>query len=126
MSICSPPRLATVAVALVSLVAPAGAAAAPLRPTADFSLRAARPLSTYGGAKRLVVARKPRQRAFLRFVLGAPLRPGMRLTLRLYPLRDAPSGVALRHASDRAWSELSESFRTAPRTGPRTVASGPL
>src|SRR3954470_18110320 len=109
---CRPPLGAVVAV-VAALLAPASAEAAQtavLRAAADFSVSAARPTANYGGAKHLVVALRPAQRAFLRFDLGAPLPRGARVLLRLYPLRDAPRGVVLRHASERPWSERAETF----------------
>jgi phosphatidylinositol-3-phosphatase len=112
--------------ALALGIAPGTASAATLRPSADFSVGAARPRANFGAAKRLVAARAPAQRAFVRFELDGPLARGTRVTLRLYPLIDAPAGIALRHASDRAWAERTETFRTAPHTGPRVVLSGPL
>jgi phosphatidylinositol-3-phosphatase len=123
---CRPSFGAVVGVAALALVAAAPASAAVLRPTADFSVSAARPKTNFGAAKRLVVARRPAQRAFLRFNLDAPVPRGAQVLLRIYPLRDAPQGLVLRHATDRAWNERTETFRTAPHTGPRIVSSGPL
>jgi phosphatidylinositol-3-phosphatase len=120
------PSLGAVVAVVAALLMPATASGAVLRPAADFSVSAARPTANYGAAKHLIVARRPAQRAFVRFDLGAPLPRGTRVLLRLYPLRDAPQGVLLRHASDRPWRERAETFRTAPRTGPRSIRSGPL
>src|SRR4051794_3543053 len=106
--------------------APAGAGAAGLRPTADLGVSAATPTRNLGAARRLVVARAPAQRAFVRFALAAGTPVGTRIVLHLYPLRSSRSGLILRHASERPWDERSITLRSAPRTGPRLVRTGPL
>src|SRR4051794_1038572 len=116
-----------VAATLLALTAgdPAGAADRVLRPTADLYVSARHPERNYGGATRLVIARRPASRAFVRFQPGVPPR-GSRIVLYVYPLRDSAAGLTLRHASDRPWAERRITLRTAPRTGPRVVRTGPL
>src|SRR4051812_20938754 len=121
-------RRSAIAVAtLLALTAgdPAGAADRVLRPTADLYVSARHPERNYGGATRLVIARRPASRAFVRFQPGVPPR-GSRIVLYVYPLRDSAAGLTLRHASDRPWAEGRITLRTAPRTGPHVVRTGPL
>jgi phosphatidylinositol-3-phosphatase len=112
------------AAGVLLLAAPAHAAT--LFPAADLGVSAAQPTRNFGTATRLVVTRRPAQRAFVRFALGAAPRPGTRIELRLYALLASKTGVILRHASDRPWNERAITYRTAPRSGPRLVRSGPL
>src|ERR1700704_4409653 len=91
------------AAGLLLLAAPAHAAT--LFPAADLGVSAAQPTRNFGTATRLVVTRRPSQRAFVRFALGAAPRPGTRIELRLYALLASKTGVILRHASDRPWNE---------------------
>src|SRR4051812_44093225 len=109
-------RALVCALAAASLL-PAAAHAATLTPTDDVSTGAA------GAAKRLVISRHPSSRAFVRFDLGAPPRPGSRAILSLYSYSSALDGLVLRHASDRGWTERALG---RPLTGPRSVRSGPL
>jgi hypothetical protein len=118
--------LAATGVGALASAAPASAVPAQLTPTADVHVSAAQPARNFGSATRLVSARRPAQRAFVRFAIGAPPRSGERLILRVYALSPSKSGLLLRHASDRPWKERAITFRTAPRTGPRLVRSGPL
>src|SRR4051812_47440219 len=122
------PRLRALLVAGAGVLATAGpsAAAAPLRPAADAGVTAARPRRNLGTETRLVVARRPAQRAYVRFAPGPAPAAGARVVLHLYPLRTSRGGLLLRHASERPWDERAISFRTRPRTGPRMVATGPL
>src|SRR4051794_4720876 len=97
-------------------------ASAAIAPAADLYVSAAHPARNYGSASRLVVSARPRARAFLRFGAGV----GARYLVRVYALREAHGGIALRHA-DGGWGrERAVPSRTAPRTGPRVVRSGPL
>src|SRR4051812_32625997 len=109
---------------LLLIAEPAGAA--PLRAAADAQVSAAQPARTFGTASRMTISRRPAQRAFVRFVLGAPPPAGAKLVLSLYPLRSARSGLLVRHASDTPWDERAITQRTAPRTGPRVLRTGPL
>jgi hypothetical protein len=103
---------------------PAGAA--PLRAAADAQVSAAQPRRAFGTASRMTISRRPARRAFVRFVLGAPPAAGAKVVLSLYPLRSARSGLLLRHASDKPWDERAITQRTAPRTGPQVLRTGPL
>src|SRR4051794_15029279 len=85
--------VAATAAALI-LATPAGAAM--LTPSADSQVSAAHPKRNYGAAKRLLVARHPAQRAYLRFDLGGVPRPGTQLILHLYGLRYSERGLELR------------------------------
>src|SRR4051812_31933065 len=114
--------LAAATAAALILAAPAGAAT--LTPTADSQVSAAHPKRNYGAATRLIVARRPAQRAFLRFDLGGVPSPGTQLILHLYGLRFSEHGLELRHASETPWDERAITFRTALRTGPRVVRTG--
>src|SRR3954471_1585218 len=111
--------LVAATVAALILAAPAGAAM--LVPSADSQVSAAHPQRNYGSAKRLLVARRPAQRAFLRFDLGGVPRPGTQLVLHLYGLRYSERGLELRHASNRPRNERTITFRTALGTGPRVI-----
>jgi phosphatidylinositol-3-phosphatase len=114
---------------LVVLAAQSQAATAPavtFAPTDDASTTSADLARNDGAARRLVISRAPAQRAFLRFSLGAPPRPGFHATLFVYSLTDAKGGVLLRHASDGGWDERTLTGRRLPRTGPRSVRSGAL
>ena len=111
---------------LGALLIAAPAAAAPLRATADAQVSAAQPARNFGTASRLTISRRPSQRAFVRFALGAPPPAGAKIVLSLYPLRSARSGLLLRHASDAPWDERAITQRTAPRTGPQVLRTGPL
>src|SRR3954469_6561407 len=102
------------------------AAAAPLRAAADAQVSAAQPARTFGTASRMTISRRPARRAFVRFVLGAPPAAGAKGVLSLYPLRSARSGLLVRHASDAPWDERAITQRTAPRTGPQVLRTGPL
>ena len=108
--------------ALAGALSCAAPACAAIAPAADLYVSAAHPARNYGTAPRLVVSARPRARAFLRFEAG----PGARYVLRLYALRDAAGGIALRHANEGSWREHAVTSATAPRTGPRVVRSGAL
>ncbi|HEY3020740.1 MAG TPA: alkaline phosphatase family protein [Solirubrobacteraceae bacterium] len=95
-------------------------------PSADFFVSANRPRDDFGAAKRLVVAGRPTARAYLRFHPSQPLSPGASVTLRIYPLTDAPAGVLVRRASSRPWRERGTSYRRAPQVGSLAIASGRL
>jgi hypothetical protein len=113
----------------VGLASPSHAATTPattVAPTDDVSTTTTGPARNRGTAKRLVIARVPAQRAFLRFQLGAPPVPAFHAILFLYSLTNAPGGVRLRHASDRGWDERTLTGRRLPRTGPGAVRSGAL
>jgi hypothetical protein len=116
--------LVSTAAGVLLLATPAQAAT--LFPTADLGVSAVQPTRNFGAATRLVITRRPAQRAFVRFALGAPPRAGTRVELRLYALLTSKTGLEVRHASDRPWNERAITYRTAPRTGPRFVRSGPL
>src|SRR5436190_7180402 len=105
--ICSMARtLSTIAaaatLAALALGDPAAAANVVVRPTADLYVSAARSGRNYGAATRLVIARRPASRAYVRFQPGPPAR-GSRVVLYVYPLSDSAAGLTLRHASDRPW-----------------------
>src|SRR3954454_14321089 len=118
--------LSLAAVALAGAHASDAAGPLPLRPSTDFAVSAAQPQRNFGAQRSLVIARRPAARAFVRFTLTAPRARGERFVLWVYPLRDAPAGLQVRHASDTAWRERAITFRTAPQVGARIVKSGPL
>src|SRR4051794_6878830 len=118
--------LSLAAVTLAATHASGAAGPLPLRPSADFGVSAAQPQRNFGAQRSLVIARAPAARAFMRFTLTARRVRGERFTLWVYPLRDAPAGVQIRHASEAAWRERAITFRTAPQAGRRIVDSGPL
>jgi len=105
----------------LAVAASAYGADAPLTPSADFFVSAGTPLVDHAADTRLVVGRRPRSVAFMRFTLAASPQAGMHAVLWLYALRGSPSGLTVRHASDGAWMP-----RRAPRSGPRSVQTGPL
>jgi hypothetical protein len=112
---------------LVALALPvATARAAKLVPAADVAVSAAQPARNFGAARTLAIARLPAERAFVRFALRATPPLGTRFALQLFALADAPSGLVVRHASDRPWDERRVTFRAAPGVGPRLARTGPL
>ena len=111
------------AIGLAAKSPAATSSAASFLPTDDVYAAGAR---NEGTSRRLLIARSPAQRAFMRFNLGAAPAVGFRATLFVYPLTDARSGLRLRHASDRGWTERTVTAGRTPRTGPRAVASGAL
>src|SRR4051812_36994180 len=122
------PRLRALLVVTAGILATAvpSAAAAPLRAATDAGVSAARPTRNLGTETRLVVARRPAQRAYVRSAPVPAPAGGARVVLHLYPLRTSRGGLLLRHASERPWDERAITFRTTPKTGPRVVATGPL
>src|SRR4051794_37436915 len=116
---------ALAALAALAMGDRAGAATTVARPTADLYVSALHPQRNYGTAPRLLIARRPASRAFVRFQVRPPAR-GSRIVLYVFPLSASPRGMTLRHASSRPWAERRITWRTAPVTGPREVHSGPL
>src|SRR3954471_18705429 len=95
----APGRRALVCALAATTLLPTAAHAATVSATDDVSTGAA------GAARRLVVSRHPSSRAFVRFDLGAPPRPGVRAILSVYSYSSALDGLVLRHASDGGWTE---------------------
>jgi len=124
-------RALWLALALALLLIPARthaatAPAANLAPTDDAYTSSAVAARNFGRARMLVVSRRPAQRAFVRFNLGAPPARGFRATLFVYSLSTSSKGLLLRHASDTGWDERTLTGARMPRTGPRAVRSGAL
>jgi len=123
--------LATFLTGVVGLVAAARthaatAPAATLAPSDDVYTTSVAMQRNFGADRRLVISRKPAQRAFLRFNLGAPPAAGFHAKLFVYSLSDSAKGLRLRHASDTGWDERTLTGVKLPGTGPRSVHSGAL
>jgi hypothetical protein len=98
------------------------------RATADASVSSSAPSKRLGRSGRLVVARRPRERAYLRFDVALPagaLVSGATLTLsRSGSVRGRPP-LQVYAVADATWREQSITYRNAPRFGPRlTTAAG--
>ena len=104
----------------------ASAPASTLAPTDDVYTTSAAMQRNFGTARQLVLSRKPAQRAFLRFNLGAPPAAGFHTMLYVYSKSNSAKGLRLRHASDTGWDERSLTGAKLPGTGPRAVHSGRL
>src|SRR3954447_22656272 len=100
--------------------------AAALAPSDDAFTTSRNLGHNYGALTRLVLARKPVSRAFLRFTLGGFPGPRFHAVLYVYSFSNSKKGLRLRHASDTGWDERGLTGAKLPGTGPRSVHSGPL
>jgi hypothetical protein len=117
--------LAAAASAVLPVTA-AHAATTTAKPSADLYVSARAAHHNFGASKQLVISKKPLQQAFIRFQLAGAPPAGSQVVLRLFSLTASKRGILLRHASDRPWNERAITLKTAPKTGPRVVNTGPL
>jgi calcineurin-like phosphoesterase family protein len=108
------------ALALPGLGARGHESASTVRPVADAHVSAAAPGRNYGRARGLVVASRPRTRAYLRFRVRGVQGSVRRARLRLFVLR---GGGRLKVAPVRSnrWSERRITYRGAPVPGKATA-----
>jgi hypothetical protein len=118
-------RVLAFSIVLVAAGAAAGGAGSMARkpaassfvPVADTYVSAGRKAKNFGGARTLVVARRPRSVAYVRFDLRGVDATVTRAKLRLYVRSTTAAGLAAGQASPADWGESAVSYNSRPATG---------